>query len=232
MEWLLAPIDGTRPHEVGILLSWHGRTMVLAWAFLIPGGVLMARFFKVMPGQDWPNHLDNRAWWHSHLVLQHVGAGLTAVGLALVLLETRGASNHMGHWAPGYFVVFVCLLLVLAGWLRGSKGGPTETASDGSQAGDHYDMTPRRVAFEYVHKFGGYAAVLASIAAVFTGLWHANAPRWMWVLLGLWWLFLIASFVALQRQGRALDTYQAIWGTDDRHPGNRMKPIGWGIKRR
>ena len=38
MEWLLAPIDGTRPHEVGILLSWHGRTMVLAWAFLIPGG--------------------------------------------------------------------------------------------------------------------------------------------------------------------------------------------------
>ncbi len=232
MDWLLAPIDAGRPHEVGTLLAWHGRTMVLAWAVLIPMGVLLARYFKVMPGQDWPNRLDNPTWWFGHLILQQSGALLSVIGLVLVLIETGGSSGMTGHWLPGYFVVLVCLLLVAAGWLRGSKGGPTQPAADGSYSGDHYDMTPRRVAFEYIHKFGGYAAVLASIVAVFTGLWHANAPRWMWVLLGLWWLCLIASFVALQRQGRALDTYQAIWGTDDRHPGNRMKPIGWGIKRR
>ena len=174
----MAPIDATRPHEVGILTSWHGRIMVLAWAFLIPVGVLMARFFKVMPGQNWPNRLDNLAWWHTHLLLQHTGAALTVLGLILVLLETDGNSGKIRHWLPGYFVFFVCLLLVTAGWLRGTKGGPTtEPSADGSVVGDHYDMTPRRVAFEYVHKFGGYAALLASFATIFTGLWYSNAPR-------------------------------------------------------
>jgi hypothetical protein len=47
----------------------------------------------------------------------------------------------------------------------------------------------------------------------------------------MWWLVLIAGFVWLQRQGRCIDTYQAIWGPDTAHPGNRIKPIGWGIKR-
>ena len=157
---------------------------------------------------------------------------MTGLGLVLVLMETAGSSDMTGHWLPGYFVVVVCLLLVAAGWLRGSKGGPTEPGPDGSLAGDHYDMTRRRVAFEYMHKFGGYAALLVSIIAVFTSLWYANAARWMWLVLGLWWIFLIALFINLQRQGRALDTYQAIWGTDDRHPGNRIKPVGWGVRRR
>ena len=35
----------------------------------------------------------------------------------------------------------------------------------------------------------------------------------------------------LQRQGRCIDTYQAIWGPDPRHPGNRLKPVGWGVRR-
>ena len=54
----------------------------------------------------------------------------------------------------------------------------------------------------------------------------------MWLVLAVWWTLLIILFVALQRHGMSLDTYQAIWGNDERHPGNRMKPIGWGVKRR
>lgn len=214
-----------------MLISWHGRLMVLAWAVLIPIGILLARYFKVLPGQDWPNQLDNRTWWHGHLLLQHLGVALTIAGFTLVLIETGGGSQQLEHWLPGHVVVGVCILLMLAGWLRGSKGGPTEPASDGSLSGDHYDMTRRRVVFEYLHKFGGYCVLAVAVLALFTGLWHANAARWMWIVMTLWWLCLIALFVHLQRRGMALDTYQAIWGKDDAHPGNRRKPIGLGVRR-
>lgn len=232
MDWLLAPIDGTRPHDVGLLFAWHGRLMVAAWAFVIPVGVLMARFFKVLPGQNWPHHLDNKTWWLWHWGLQHFGAALTLLGLLLVLIETGGAAVEIDHWLAGYFVVFACLLLVAAGWLRGSKGGPTDPAPDGSLSGDHYDMTLRRRVFEHVHKTVGYLVLAVSIATIYTGLWYANAAHWMWLVITLWWVFLIALFVILQRRGLALDTYQAIWGPEGTHPGNRLKPIGWGIRRR
>jgi hypothetical protein len=232
MDWLLAPIDATRAHEVGMLLAWHGRLMVVAWSFLIPVGVLMARFFKVTPHQDWPRHLDNRMWWRWHLFLQHFGTVLMMIGLGLVLMESSNMPESGYHWILGYGVVFACLLLVAAGWLRGSKGGPTDPAPDGSLAGDHYQMTRRRRLFEHIHKTTGYAVLLVACATIFTGLWHANAPRWMWLPVALWWGFLIALFVTLQRRGLSLDTYQAIWGPDEQHPGNRLRPIGWGVKRR
>ena len=117
-------------------------------------------------------------------------------------------------------------------WARGSKGGPTSPAPDGSPRGDHYDMTARRVAFERIHKSVGYTAMLAATLAIPTGLWAANAPVWMWALLACWWALLAAAFAGLQRRGLALDTYQAIWGPDPRHPGNRRAPIGWGVRRR
>ena len=36
LEWLLAPIDPSRPDVVGLAISWHARIMVLAWEFLVP----------------------------------------------------------------------------------------------------------------------------------------------------------------------------------------------------
>ena len=58
-DWLLGPIDPSRAHEVGTLISWHARTMVLAWGILAPLAVMIARFFKVLPSQNWPGELDN-----------------------------------------------------------------------------------------------------------------------------------------------------------------------------
>ena len=43
VEWLLSPIDGGRPHEVGAALSWHARTMVAAWGGVAPRAALSAR---------------------------------------------------------------------------------------------------------------------------------------------------------------------------------------------
>jgi hypothetical protein len=228
MDWLFSPIDATRAHEVGLAVSWHARSMVLGWAVLAPLSVLAARYFKVLPGQDWPRELDTQLWWRSHWMGQGIVVLLSLLGLGLILGSAKGGSLH---GALGYVLLTVMGVQVGLGVFRGSKGGPTAPACDGSLRGDHYDMTPWRVMFEWTHKVLGYLALVLSVAVVVLGLWQANAPLWMWWAIGLWWGVLICAALVLQVQGRAIDTYQAIWGPDPVHPGNRRAPIGWGLRR-
>ena len=233
IDWLLAPIDAARSHEVGFFISWHGRLMVLAWGFLFPLGVLVARFFKIFPGQNWPSQLDSKIWWHGHLSLQYAGGAAMLLGIGFVWWSpSNGSAVSTLHWLGGYAVLILAAAQFVAGWLRGSKGGPTAPRPNGSITGDHYNMTLRRRVFEYYHKFAGYVTLATAFITLHAGLWLANAPRWMWLVLSLWWLVLAALFAMLQRRGLAVDTYQAIWGRDQRHPGNKHKPIGWGIQRR
>lgn len=231
IDWLLLPIDPSRLHDVGFNVSWHARLMVLAWAFLFPIGIITARFYKIMPGQDWPRVVDNLIWWRCHLVFQ-IGGGFVVLCALYFILTNPGRAFHFStHILLGWTVVAFCLFQFVAGLLRGSKGGPTEPGADGSLHGDHYDMTPRRLAFEYFHKSIGYLALLLSVVSIVTGLWTANAAMWMWIFIPVWWAVLVSVFIYLQSKGRAIDTYQAIWGPNPSHPGNRMKPIGPGIRR-
>jgi hypothetical protein len=125
---------------------------------------------------------------------------------------------------------------VVGGYARGSKGGPIRKA-DGThdltqvERGDHYDMTPRRLAFEWAHKLGGYGALVLSVVVTALGLAITDAAPWMWLVIGVWWALLLLVCVALQRAGRCIDTYQAIWGPDAHHPGNSRPVVGWGIRR-
>lgn len=229
MDWLLASIDPSRAHEVGAAVSWHGRFMVLGWGVLAPLAVLVARFFKVMPGQDWPRELDKPTWWRSHWIGQSLVFALTIAALFLVLpsdLSTMGL-----HGWLGYAVVLGVVAQVLLGLLRGSKGGPTAPGPDGSLRGHHYDMTPWRRMFEALHKAIGYAMLALGAATILLGMWAANAPIWMWLALAIWWPMLIAAFIVFQNKGMAIDTYQAIWGDDPRHPGNQRPAPGWGMRR-
>ncbi|SIT49904.1 Cytochrome b561 / ferric reductase transmembrane (fragment) [Paraburkholderia piptadeniae] len=127
-------------------------------------------------------------------------------------------------------------LQLLTGVFRGSKGGgePAQgnaIASGSGLRGDHYDMTLRRKAFEYLHKILGLAALLLAVVAISLGLMLADAPRWMAVVLTMWWCILLFLTLRWQRAGRCIDTYQAIWGPDAVHPGNGIPPIGIGISR-
>ncbi len=232
IEWLLAPIDPGRIHEVGQLVAWHGRLMVAAWAFLVPTGIIIARFCKILPKQDWPASVDSRFWWHTHLAMQYSAATLTIAALGLIISAVSSFRIGTFHTLFGWAVTALLVAQVLGGILRGTKGGPGEPAPDGSWRGDHYDMTRRRKIFEYLHKTGGYLAVLFASGAILSGLWQTNAPRWMWIGILVWWPVLIGVFIVLQRKGLAADTYEAIWGPDKKHPGNTMRPIGLGIKRR
>ena len=231
IEWLLGPIDSSRVHDVSESVAWHARAMVAAWVILLPTGVLVARFFKITRRQDWPRKVDNRFWWWTHLGCQYAGGLCFLGGLWLVLAYNgRSTAGNVHEWL-GWSVIGLGALQFIGGWTRGTKGGPSALQPDGSLRGDHYDMTPRRRAFEAMHKVGGYLALALATGAVVSGLWLANAPRWMWIAIALWWLGWLALFVVLQRQGRAIDTYQAIWGPGREHPGNLRPRIGWGMRR-
>lgn len=228
LDWLWAPLSGATTHALAPWAAWHARWMVLGWALLLPLGALAARYFKIMPAQRWPQALDDQRWWLAHRQLQW--SGVLAMSLGLALAWERGSDSHplaALHRAGGGLLVLLGWLQVLGGLLRGSKGGPGEA----QLRGDHYDMTPRRVWFERLHKSLGWMALLGAVVVIALGLLVADAPRWMALLLALWWLLLAALAWRWQHAGRCIDTYQAIWGPEPVHPGNRQRPIGWGVRR-
>lgn len=226
IDWLLTPLSGASDHSIAPWAAWHARAMVLAWAVLLPLGVMAARFFKTTP--RWPQQLDSKPWWLAHRSLQYSGVTLMTLGVALAWNQGMAATDlaRLHAWG-GWAVCSLGWMQLAGGLLRGSKGGPTDIR----MRGDHYDMSPWRVAFERTHKSLGWLAVLAALAVITMGLTLADAPRWMALAIAAWWLFLVAAFVRLQLGGRCIDTYQAIWGPDPRHPGNRRQPIGWGVRR-
>lgn len=237
MFCLLCPMGGAPATELDMFTAWHGRLMVLAWGIAAPLAILVARFYKVMPGQRWPAELDDKTWWHGHRALNYLAVALTLAAAVLIV----GRQRHGGSWRElhallGWSVLALAVLQVLSAHLRGSKGGPTAPRLDAQGQvldvrGDHYDMSWRRRCFEYFHKSVGHLTWVLSWMALLAGLNLAHAPYWMGLSLGLWWLFMLLAAWWLQRAGRCLDTYQAIWGNDPRHPGNRMQPIGWGVRR-
>ncbi|GAB2916206.1 hypothetical protein GCM10027278_40600 [Paralcaligenes ginsengisoli] len=234
-NWLWAPVSGATEHHLAGWAAWHGRLMVLSWGFLIPIGGLIARYLKVLPNQDWPRKLDNKWWWHAHLVLQT--AGLFAACLAVALAWGNMGSGRVladVHAWFGWSLLAVAAAQALSGVLRGSKGGP----ADGSipfgrrmELGDHYLMTRRRLVFERLHKFLGWLLIAGAVVVIVLGLFVADAPRWMFIALLLWWSVYGATLVYWQYQGRCIDTYQAIWGPDPSLPGNRRAPVGPGVRR-
>lgn len=227
-EWLINPIDPGRMHNVGFAVSWHARSMTLAWGVLAPLAVFVARYFKVLPWQDFPRELDSTVWWRSHWMANSLVFFLTIIGIVLIYTPSIIISLH---GILGYTVFVLAMVQIGLGLYRGTKGGPTAPSPDGSVRGDHYDMTPWRLAFEKLHKSIGYATLFIAAVAIILGLWHANAPRWMWIVILGWWIILAICAVILQRRGWAFDTYQAIWGPGLEHPGNRIPSQGWGMQR-
>ena len=236
-QWLMSPISGASVHVVDFGTSWHARLMVLGWAILLPVGILLVRFYKVTPGQDWPRRLDNPFWFRSHRAFEYAAGVLMLAALALILFASP-ANSPWGrfHAYAGWTLVIFGWIQLLGSHLRGTMGGPVEPFTRNRRPpeqwrGDHFDMSRKRVVFEYVHKILGYGLLALSVLTLLSGLAAADALRWMWIVIAAWWLAMAAVFALLQRQGRALDCYQAIWGVDPDLPGNQRQPIGWGIRR-
>lgn len=231
LAWWLSPLSDASDHHLPSGLIWHARLMVLAWGVLLPLGALAARYFKIVPGQDWPRVLDNKTWWHAHRGFQYLGVGLMVVGTWLAWghggQDDLATPIALWHSWMGWALLLAAGLQLVSAWTRGSKGGPTAP----TLRGDHYDMTPHRLWFERIHKGLGWTSIAIAWITIVLGLVAADAPRWMPGLLLAWWLALGVLAARWQRQGRCIDTYQAIWGPDPSHPGNLIPAQGWGAHR-
>ena len=237
VRWLLTPLSGSSEHFITASIAWHGRLMVLGMGVLTPPIIIVARFFKVTLRQNWPQELDNPFWFVTHRRWGHIIGLIVAAGLAFALAANgRQTPWHSLHGAVGWTVIALVLIQIVGAWLRGTHGGPIDPFTrqprpPNEWPGDHFYMTQRRVIFEYVHKWAGYVLLALTLAAITTGLFMADAPRWMPIAIGAWWLLMLAICVWLQHTGHCIDTYQVIWGLDPNLPGNRRTPIGFGIVR-
>jgi hypothetical protein len=237
VHWLLTPISGSNEHFISTSLAWHGRLMVLSMGLLMPPLVIVARYFKVTRNQDWPRQLDNPFWFVTHRRWGYATSAILLLGLIFGLIAGGWVAPwHSFHAALGWAVVVLVLVQMVNAWLRGTHGGPVDPFTRKRRppeqwTGDHFSMTRRRIIFEYVHKYAGYALLLLVVGAIPTGLIAADAPRWMPILMGIWWVAMLGLFARLQTAGKCIDTYQAIWGLDPSLPGNRRRPIGLGITR-
>jgi hypothetical protein len=238
IDWLKVPIGGNIEHAIDPLIAWHGRLMVVAWLVLVPISVLVARFYKVTPHQDWPRVLDNPFWFIWHKRLGYLALGLVILALAASMYDRKGIWPSISlHAFAGWAVVLLGISQIGNALLRGTHGGPIDPFTRKLKPpeewdGDHYCMTQRRIVFEYFHKIMGYVAMLVSVSVILSGLYITDAPRWMWLCVILTLVAYAVAFALLQRSGLCVDTYQAIWGLDRSLPGNlRKRPIGLGVRR-
>ena len=205
-------------------MAVHAALMLTAWGLLIPAGGIVARYFKVMPGQDFPRVVENLTWWRWHRGLQYGGMALATVALGVILSETGGRFDTL-HGRCGLAVMTLGWLQVVSGLLRGSKGGPTDQRADpldpATWRGDHYDMTPRRHAFEAWHKPAGWAAVMLAGVTVLLGLQLVGSPAWLLFVVGALQAAAFAFLFDGVARHRWVDTYASLWGPDPRHPGNQ-----------
>ncbi len=225
-EWLQHPLDPARPHNIDPYIAWHARLMVLAWGVLLPLGILIARFFKITPKQHFPKQVENKMWWYSHLVLQILGSIIAVLALIYVLIYGNKRDVPV-HETLGWATMIGLFIQVVLGLCRGSSGGPTHQQI----WGHHYFMTGWRYFFEYTHKNLGYVVLILSWITGSVGMWHVNAPIWMWIVLGGWLCVLVMTCVYLQYRGYAVDTYESLWGVDRCHPGNTKRVINFGVRR-
>ena len=236
-RWLLVPISGAQEHHIAAQFAWHGRLMVLAWGLLSPIMIVIARYYKVTPRQDWPNHLDNPFWFLMHRRAGYWIAGIATCGLVAAMWNNEELRRlNSVHSVCGWLLFALGWLQVISSRARGTHGGPVNPFTRKARPpaewpGDHFSMTRRRIVFEHTHKALGWVLQFASLIAIITGLYKADAPRWMWISIVAWWVLVAIACGILQAQGRCIDTYQAIWGLDPALPGNRRRPIGWGIRR-
>ena len=203
--------------EGASIIVVHAALMIFAWGILVPLCVILARFYKVTPEQDFPVRLDNPFWWRWHRWGQILAVVVSTLAFALMWGEIGWAGLASWHGRLGMAVVAIGWLQFSGSFLRGSKGGPTDPRANpsdpGTWRGDHYDMTLRRRVFEATHKLLGYAALILVLPVIWLGLSLSGIDIAVWISALALWIVMVIGAAGLQRTGRHVDTWVALWGT-------------------
>lgn len=133
------------------VLAVHGFMMFLAWGILLPGGIMAARYLK---------HVKGDGWYQIHVYLQYSGLAIVLLALLFAVAELRGFYVSSLHVKFGITaIVFACVQPVNA-CLRPNKPANGE------------EISLKRLIWEYIHLIVGRSAIIAGIAALFSGMKH------------------------------------------------------------
>ncbi|KAF9616558.1 hypothetical protein IFM89_030325 [Coptis chinensis] len=162
------------------VLAVHGFMMFVAWGILLPGGILAARYLK---------HLKGDGWYQIHVYLQYSGLAIVMLGIIFAVAELRGFFFGSTHVKFGITAIFLVCVQPVNAFLRPKK------PENGEQ------VSSRRVYWEYLHVIVGRSAIVAGIAALFSGMKHLgeryggeNVKGLNWALI-VW--FLMVALVVL-----------------------------------
>lgn len=130
----------------------HGTCMLLSWGFLLPSGVITAKFLR---------HREGALWFKIHRLLQPFGLAVAVAGwvVALVTFSVLGSGVHdksFVHAVCGMITMSLGLFQPINAYLRPHK--PEE---------GHVPLV-RRV-WEITHKSCGYIATILGIATAGIG---------------------------------------------------------------
>ena len=149
----------------GLIIA-HGVMMGIAWAILVPTGVMAARFCKGLGasapaahGTDHSTKADAHAapasvpcWFRTHQLAQGLAVVLTVIAFSVIAAHV-GSDKHFqsGHSVVGIVVVVLALLQGVLGAIRPHKGDDWRTP------------------WEWAHKGVGYVATVLGLVAVILG---------------------------------------------------------------
>jgi Eukaryotic cytochrome b561 len=145
------------------LLRTHGRLMIIAFACVLPFGVIFGRAVQMrplhhssLPARDVTR---SRAVLVMHALLQTAGLALVAVSFALVvhrlndgIKDIHRISLHHGD------VGIAAVAFLFAQWLAGAILRP------------HQGTTFRRLAWEHAHAALGRCAIVLGVVNIFVGI--------------------------------------------------------------
>ncbi|XP_047161423.1 cytochrome b561, DM13 and DOMON domain-containing protein At5g54830-like [Vigna umbellata] len=162
------------------VLAVHGFMMFVAWGILFPGGILAARYLK---------HLKGDGWFRIHVYLQYSGLIIVLLALLFAVAELRGFYVRSTHVKFGLATLFFACIQPVNAFLRPQK------PANGEQA------PSKRVIWEYFHAFVGRCAIVAGIAALFTGMKHLGDRYDVENVRGLNWAmaiwFLVGALIVI-----------------------------------
>jgi hypothetical protein len=69
------------------LYKAHGTLMIIAWLFLLPYGIYVARFRNTMGLGKYPDLKGPPMWWRLHQPLQYTGVAIMTAGIVCIFLK-------------------------------------------------------------------------------------------------------------------------------------------------
>ncbi len=130
----------------------HGALMLIGWGFLLPSGVLVAKFFRLLP---------NGLWFKIHRAVQSIGLVCTIAGFIIALIKfdvfSSGGGISFIHGCLGATTMSLGLFQPLNAFIRPH---PNQEGQEPNKL---------RTTWEIVHKSSGYGACLLAVCTIGIG---------------------------------------------------------------